>query len=124
MIVWYSSVDVIVEARIYRSVGMIAMGSHDLFRHRGCHDVVGTYTPAPELVRTSGLRCYYYLPQCMGNAGIEKWRKSFSRVADIAQSLATLYRVTRTPRIMHARRGSAPPSNLKIYIILYILTSP
>jgi len=68
MIVWYSSVDVIVEARIYRSVGMIAMGSHDLFRHRGCHDVVGTYTPAPEPVRSVAMRCYSYESHDMGNA--------------------------------------------------------
>ena len=68
IIVWYSNVDVIVEARIYRSVGTIAMGSHDLFCHRGCHDVVGTYTPAPKLVRSAAMRCYSYESHGIGNA--------------------------------------------------------
>ena len=46
---------------------MIAMGSHDLFCYRGCHDVVGTYTPAPEPVRIIGLRCNYCVFRGMGN---------------------------------------------------------
>ena len=31
-------------------------------------DVVATYTPAPEPVRTIGLRCHYYIVRNIGNA--------------------------------------------------------